>query len=184
MFGGRGGGARTPEAGPAGGAEADAGGGGDPAAPGESGRPAEASTSEEPADRARAMATIQELRTKVQEGEISQDSMRAAIQALRAAGGGRPGEGAAQAARGDGGVTERETRPAAVFVLGPDSIPEPRLVQLGIGDWDSVEIVSGLEGGETLVVVGPAQLQARQDEFLERMRSRMGGSPFGGGGRR
>ena len=56
-------------------------------------------------------------------------------------------------------------------------------LSVGIGDWDSVEIVSGLEGDETLVVVGPAQLQAQQDEFLERMRERMGGSsPFGGGG--
>lgn len=141
-----------------------------------------------------ARTRIQELRAQVQAGEITQDSMRSAIQALRAAGGGPRGmrgraggrfgrEGAGSGGGGPGdGATQRQTRPAAVFVLGPDSIPEPRLVQLGIGDWDSVEIVSGLEGGETLVVVGPAQLQAQQDEFLQRMRSRMGGSPFGGGG--
>jgi HlyD family secretion protein len=70
-----------------------------------------------------------------------------------------------------------------VFVLGADSIPVPRLVQIGLGDWDNTQIVSGLEEGETLVIVGAAQLQAQQQAFLDRMRSRMGGgSPFGGGG--
>lgn len=77
-----------------------------------------------------------------------------------------------------------ETRAAAVFVLSADSIPEPRLVQIGLGDWDNTQVVSGLDEGETLVIVGAAQLQAQQQEFLNRMRSRGGGSPFGGGGGR
>lgn len=128
-----------------------------------------------------AMARIQALRARVQAGEISQDSMRVAMQSLR---GGGATRGAFAGRDGAAAGRERDTRPAAVFVLGPDSVPEPRMVQLGIGDWDNVEVVSGLEGGETLVVVGPAQLQAQQDEFLQRMRSRMGGSPFGGGGPR
>ena len=62
-------------------------------------------------------------------------------------------------------------------------MPEPRAVQIGLGDWDNTQVVSGLEEGETLVIVGAAQLQAQQDAFLQQMRSRMGGgSPFGGGG--
>jgi HlyD family secretion protein len=69
-----------------------------------------------------------------------------------------------------------------VFVLGADSVPQPRVVQIGLNDWDNSEVVSGLEGDEKLVVVGAAQLQAQQQEFLNRIRSRMGGSPFGGGG--
>ena len=130
---------------------------------------------------------MQTLQEQVRNGEITQDSMRVVMQAMRAqaggATGGRPG------ARGSGsadasGAPPRETRPAAVFVLGVDSIPEPRLVQIGIGDWDNTQVVSGLEEGETLVIVGAAQLQAQQQEFLNRMRSRMGGSPFGGGGGR
>jgi HlyD family secretion protein len=69
-----------------------------------------------------------------------------------------------------------------VFILSADSIPEPRLVQIGLNDWDRTQIVSGVEEGETLVVVGAAQLMAQQTEFLNRMRERMGGgSPFGGG---
>lgn len=178
-FAGRSGGAR-----PEGGAQDDAGARGDAGgrpARGEAGQGATSGGGEAaPGDAAAAgdpRARIQELRAQVQAGEISQDSMRAAIQALRAQDGGAFGPGQGSAAG------ERETRPGAVFVLGADSIPEPRLVLLGIGDWDSVEIVSGLEGDETLVVVGPAQLQAQQAEFMERMRSRMGGSPFGGGRR-
>lgn len=124
-------------------------------------------------------ARIAALRAQVQAGEITQDSMRAALQAMRAQGGGAPA-----GARGDaGGATQVESRAAAVFVLGPDSIPQPRLVQIGLGDWDNTQIVSGLEEGETLVIVGAAQLQAQQQAFLNQMRSRMGGgSPFGGGG--
>ena len=122
-----------------------------------------------------ALERMQALRAQVESGAISQDSMRAAMQAL---GGRVSGSGAA-----DGGEdsTARETRPAAVFVVRPDDTIEPRLVQMGIGDWDNTEIVSGVEEGDVLVIVGPAQLQAQQEAFLEQMRGRMGGAnPFGG----
>lgn len=165
---------------PGGGADAEGGGAG--------GQPAGGSAAAGPAGGGGtgaaegAMADIRELRAKVESGEITQDSMRTVMRALRASGGGRGGAGRFAGARGSQ-ASDRDTRPAAVFVLGADSIPEPRMVLLGIGDWDSVEIVSGLDGGETLVVVGPAQLQAQQDQFLQQMRARMGGgSPFGGGG--
>jgi hypothetical protein len=122
-------------------------------------------------------ARIQALRAQVEAGEITQDSMRAVMQSLAGTAGlagGRLG--------GAEGTTTPETRPAAVFVMGADGRPEPRLVQLGLGDWDQTQVVSGVEPGEILVVVGAAQLQAQQEEFLERMRGRTGGNPFGGGG--
>jgi HlyD family secretion protein len=81
-----------------------------------------------------------------------------------------------------GGEPERVTRPAVVFVMGTDSVPEPRLVEIGLGDWDNTEVASGVHEGDVLIVVGPAQLQAQQQEFLNRMRSRQSGNPFGGGG--
>jgi HlyD family secretion protein len=56
-----------------------------------------------------------------------------------------------------------------------------RPVTLGLGDWDDTEIVSGLEEGDILVIVGAAQLRAHQQEYLDRMRDRMsGGNPFEG----
>ncbi|HSH75529.1 MAG TPA: efflux RND transporter periplasmic adaptor subunit [Longimicrobiales bacterium] len=129
---------------------------------------------------AEARERFQELRAQVESGDVSPDSMRAAMSAL----GGRGALGGDGAPTGSAAMArpERETRPAAVFVVGPGGVPEPRLVQMGIGDWDNTEIVSGVDEGDELVIVGPAQLQAQQEEFLERMRGRMGGSnPFGGG---
>jgi hypothetical protein len=123
---------------------------------------------------------VQQLRAQVQEGTITQDSMRAAMVALRESGaleeGGLPG--APGGAMND--ATQRETRPAAVFVMNAQGVPELRRVQIGINDWDYTQVVSGVEEGETLAVVGAAQLQAQQQEFLDRIRSRSGG-PFGGG---
>ena len=106
-----------------------------------------------------------------QSGEITQEEMRARIQGAMA-GFGDMG--------GDGGPP-RESRSAVVFVMGADSVPQPRLIQIGLNDWDRTEIVSGVEEGEVLVVVGAAQLMAQQQAFLDRMRERMGGgNPFGG----
>ncbi len=136
--------------------------------------------------RAAVRARIQELQEQVRAGEIPQDSLRAVMQSMRGqAGGGGGMRSGAMPGQGDAAAAPpRESRTAAVFVLGTDSIPEPRLVQIGLGDWDNTQVVSGLDEGETLVIVGAAQLQAQQQEFLNRIRSRGGSSPFGGGGRR
>ena len=56
---------------------------------------------------------------------------------------------------------------------------EPRSIMIGLNDWDVTEVVSGLEEGEQILIVGAAQLRAQQDEFLNRIRSNS--SPFGGG---
>jgi HlyD family secretion protein len=185
--GGRPGGAAAGGAGRPGAGAAPAGGAGAAAGQAQAPGPEGAGGSEE--ERAAARARIQALQEQVRSGEISQDSMRIAMQALRPQAGGGAGAGGRVGAGGlnadsPGMGPARESRAAAVFVLGADSIPEPRLVQIGLGDWDNTQIVSGLEEGETLVIVGAAQLQAQQQEFLNNMRSRMGGgSPFGGGGR-
>ncbi|NNM35278.1 MAG: efflux RND transporter periplasmic adaptor subunit, partial [Gemmatimonadetes bacterium] len=50
-------------------------------------------------------------------------------------------------------------------------------VIMGLNDWDYAEILAGLEEGEELAQIGAAQLQAQQQDRLNRMRGRMGG-PF------
>ena len=113
-------------------------------------------------------------------GEISQDSVRVLMRRLRGGPeGGRFGsQEASQDLRRPAG--QREARRAVVFVFGEDGVPMPRPVMIGLNDWDFTEVVSGLEEGEELGVIGAAQLRATQDAFLERIRSRS--TPFGGGG--
>jgi hypothetical protein len=50
---------------------------------------------------------------------------------------------------------------------------------MGVNDWDNTEILAGLEEGEQVALIGAAQLQARQQEMLNRVRG-MGGGMFGG----
>ena len=76
---------------------------------------------------------------------------------------------------------EGAPRPAITFVVSPDGTIEPRPILIGVNDWDNTEVVAGLEEGEEVALIGAAQLQAQQQEFINRMRERMGGSPFGGG---
>ncbi|RMH12929.1 MAG: efflux RND transporter periplasmic adaptor subunit, partial [Gemmatimonadetes bacterium] len=70
-----------------------------------------------------------------------------------------------------------------VFVVAADGKIEPRLVMMGLNDWDRTEIVSGLTEGEQVAEIGAAQLQARQQEFINNIRSRSG-NPFGARGGR
>ena len=67
-----------------------------------------------------------------------------------------------------------------MFVVGEGGSIEPRMVMIGLTDWDRTEVVSGLEEGDRVALIGLAQLQIQREEFLERMRAR-GSTPFGGG---
>ena len=68
-------------------------------------------------------------------------------------------------------------------VYQEDGTIEARAVMIGLNDYDFTEVVSGLEEGDLITIVGAAQLRAQQDEFLNRIRSNTS-NPFGGGGGR
>lgn len=129
-------------------------------------------------------AQFDSIRARVTRGEITQDSARALFSGRVGGGQGRVG-GARDGAAGAGAEAgpTREARPGVVFVINADGAMEPRVVMMGLNDWDFTEIVSGLEEGDEVAVIGAAQLLAQQAEQLERFRGRTGGSPFGGGGR-
>jgi HlyD family secretion protein len=102
-------------------------------------------------------------------------SQAAATPALPdAAWSGQGGRGArgARATTGDG-------RPGFVFVTTPEG-PQPRRVILGLNDWDSTEIISGLEPGEQVYLISVARLQQQQQQLQERFRQRAGGGVFPG----
>ncbi len=55
-------------------------------------------------------------------------------------------------------TNRRSTRPAIVWVLGPDKKPQPRQVILGITDGVATEVVSGdLNEGDKIIVADSSQ---------------------------
>ena len=115
-----------------------------------------------------------EIRAKIQSGEISMDSARALFRAMGGPGGrggGRPGSqlvAATGASTGDPAY-----RPAVGFVVDSAGTIDVRPLVIGLSDWDYVEILAGVEAGEDLALIGPAQLQARQQERIRRIQQRM-----------
>lgn len=111
-----------------------------------------------------------------------------------AGGNGRSGRGGGNgAARGgsnggnSGAVpgTAVRARTALVFVQN-EGIWEPRVVRLGVSNYDFSEVLSGLQEGETVALLAVASLQQRRDMQNDRLRSNMGGGvpglQSGGGG--
>jgi HlyD family secretion protein len=96
-----------------------------------------------------------------------------------AEGGGRRNRGGGREGRQGTG----DTRPGIVFVKGPNG-PEPRRVTLGLSDWESSEVLSGLTEGDQVMLVSVAQLQQQQQQRSERMRQSAGMIPGAGGGMR
>jgi HlyD family secretion protein len=102
--------------------------------------------------------------------------------------GARPGvaaQGNAQAS----GITPstefsgRQSRTKAGLVFVSDSthtVFHPRIVQLGQGNLDFTEVVSGLKEGERVVMLGALALQAQRQQQQDRFRN--AASPLGGGG--
>lgn len=137
--------------------------------------------------------SMDSLRAMVQRGEISQDSLRAM---MAARGGGQPGamrgqpgaggfqgfQGGQGGRGGQGARRDGEPRPAVTFVVKADGSLEVRPILIGLNDWDYTEVVAGLEEGEQVALIGAAQLQARRQEWLNRIRGGGGMFPGGGGG--
>ena len=84
--------------------------------------------------------------------------------------GGTGGAGAGGTFAGGGG-----SGGAMVAFVKKDDHYEPRLVRLGISDFDYTEILSGLQQGEQVALLGPAVLQAQRDQLQQRVRAGAGG---------
>ena len=85
-----------------------------------------------------------------------------------------------------GEFSPRRARPSLVFVA-ENGTYVPRIVRLGVGNFDYTEAVSGIKEGEQVALLAAAAMQARREEQNNRMRN-MGGLPGmtpqrpGGGG--
>jgi HlyD family secretion protein len=105
-----------------------------------------------------------------------------------AGGGGRGGAGGGGAGGGGGGATGRTGGAMFVFVKKNGTF-SPRVVRVGASDFDYTEILSGVQPGEQVALLGPAVLQAQRIQVQARVRAGTGGGlqqttppPAGAGG--
>jgi HlyD family secretion protein len=105
-----------------------------------------------------------------------------------AANGAGAGAGAAQGSRQGAALAQSNeltarqprTRQGLVFVSDTSrTVFHPRLVQLGQGNLDFTEVVSGLKEGDRVVMLGALALQANR--LQQQDRARANASPLGGG---
>ncbi|MHB1310756.1 MAG: efflux transporter periplasmic adaptor subunit, partial [Gemmatimonadaceae bacterium] len=76
-------------------------------------------------------------------------------------------------------------RTGLVFVQKADSTWEPRMVRLGVANYDYTEVLDGLKEGEHVALLSAAAMQAQRTAMSDRARQMMGGgSPLGGAGGR
>jgi HlyD family secretion protein len=93
-------------------------------------------------------------------------------------------------------MSARGGRAQVVFVKNGQEL-EPRVVRLGLSDFDYAEVLDGVKDGEEVVLLGIVEAQNMRQETQSRMRQRMGsgvpgvpggtgrgGGSGGGGGRR
>ncbi|HMI32102.1 MAG TPA: efflux RND transporter periplasmic adaptor subunit [Candidatus Limnocylindrales bacterium] len=131
------------------------------------------------------------MRSRRARGQSGGDSTRGWSRRGGAGGGGgrsgAGGGGGAGGGRGAGGGTGtgRANRAQVAFVKTEKGL-EPRVVRLGLSDFDYAEVLDGLKEGEQVVLLGVAEAQATRAQTQSRLRERMGsgvpGVPGGGGG--
>jgi HlyD family secretion protein len=85
-----------------------------------------------------------------------------------------------------GEFPSRRARPSLVFVA-ENGVYKPRIIRLGVANFDYTEVLGGLKEGEQVALLAAAAMQAKREEQNNRIRS-MGGVPGmsqprpGGGG--
>jgi HlyD family secretion protein len=98
-------------------------------------------------------------------------------------GGGGGGAGAG-ASRTGGGA--RGNRASVVFLKVPGGY-EPRVVRLGLSNYDYAQVMSGVKEGDEVVVLSVAEVQAKRQQDQAQLKQRMGtglpGAPSAGGAR-
>ena len=90
-------------------------------------------------------------------------------------GGGGGGGGAAGGAAGGGAGGTGRTGGAMFVFVKKDGKYSPRVVRVGVSDFDYTEVLSGVQEGEQVALLGPAVLQAQRNQLQARVRAGTGG---------
>jgi HlyD family secretion protein len=122
-------------------------------------------------------------------GEMARGGASAGAAAARGGAGrmGGSGGGFGGARGGAGGGAGAAAQTQVAFVKAGAGY-EARLVRIGISDFEYTQVLSGLEEGDQVALLGVAEIQAERGELTQRIRSRMGsglqtsGSGSGSGG--
>ena len=81
--------------------------------------------------------------------------------------------GASQSAGGNAGGRAAGGRRGMVFLVENGKYV-PKVVRLGVSNFDVSEVMSGLSEGDSVAILNVAAMQARQQEDMDRIRSRAG----------
>jgi HlyD family secretion protein len=92
----------------------------------------------------------------------------------RGGGGGAGGGGGGGTAGGGAGATGRTGGAMFVFVKNNGKY-SPRVVRVGVSDFDYTEILNGVQQGEQVALLGPAVLEAQREQLQARVRAGAGG---------
>jgi HlyD family secretion protein len=149
-----------------------------------------------------AQTKLGELRTKMMNGELDRQAMQAESQKIYAAAGvdaqvaracsfrqrqgGRSTQGGAQSGAAQSGTASTGAfqggqagrargRRGMVFVVKGGKYT-PKVVQLGVSNYDVSEVLSGLNEGDSVAILNVAAMQAQQQASLDQVRNR-GGVP-------
>jgi HlyD family secretion protein len=95
----------------------------------------------------------------------------------RGAGGssGASGTGAAGGSSGGSGSGTGSQQAQVAFVQTPRGF-EPRLVRVGVSNYDYTEVLAGLKEGDKVALLSVGQLQEQRREMMDRIRQRVGGT--------
>jgi HlyD family secretion protein len=124
------------------------------------------------------------MRTKMQaiykQLGIDPDSARACMMKARAARGGAGGRaGGGTAMRGTGMVAGGGGAQIVFVKQGPSWVPHR--VRLGVSDFDYSQVLSGLQDGDVVALLGAAVMQAQRDQASDRAKAMTGGGLPGTG---
>jgi len=107
----------------------------------------------------------------------------------RGGGGGGNGGGGGGFGGGAGGVGGGRGRQMRVAFVKQGDKYVPRVVRIGVSNYDYAQVLSGLQEGEQVALLSAATLQLQREQSMQNIRQRMGGglgvpgTGGGGGGR-